>query len=61
MGIEDSGKAHGVFLLNSNAMEYLFTPSPSLTLRSIGGILDFYFIIGDTPMEVTQSYHQVSH
>ena len=59
MGIEESGKAHGVFLLNSNAMEYLFTPSPSLVLRSIGGIFDFYFIIDESPMAVTQKYHQV--
>ena len=59
MGVEDDGKSHGVFLLNSNAMEYLFTPSPSLVLRSIGGILDFYFIIDQEPLAVTKSYHSV--
>jgi maltase-glucoamylase len=59
MGIEENGRAHGVFLLNSNAMEYLFTPSPALILRSIGGILDFYFIIEKSPMAVTQAYHKV--
>lgn len=59
MGIEENGKAHGVFLLNSNAMEYLFTPSPSLVLRSIGGIFDLYFIIEESPMAVTQAYHKL--
>jgi alpha-glucosidase (family GH31 glycosyl hydrolase) len=57
--LENSGKSHGVLLLNSNAMEYSFTPTPSLTLRSIGGIFDFYFIVDNEPKGVLQNYHQV--
>ena len=30
----------------------MFTPSPSLTIRTIGGILDFYFIVDDTSEQV---------
>ncbi len=39
--------------------EYMFTPAKTLTLRTIGGILDFYFIVDDHPEAVLQSYHQV--
>ena len=37
-----SGHMHGVLLLNSNAMDYSFDSTPSLTLRTIGGVLDFF-------------------
>ncbi len=37
----------------------MFTPSPSLTLRTIGGILDFYFVVDETPEMVLQDYHKV--
>nr|XP_026693555.1 LOW QUALITY PROTEIN: lysosomal alpha-glucosidase-like [Ciona intestinalis] len=59
MGIENDGKAHGVFLLNSNAKEIELQPSPALTWRTIGGILDFYVFLGPTPEEVVQQYTQV--
>jgi hypothetical protein len=39
--------------------EYIFTPAQTLTLRTIGGILDFYFVVDDHPESVLQSYHQV--
>ncbi|CAF1070902.1 unnamed protein product, partial [Didymodactylos carnosus] len=51
-----SGNMHGVLLLNSNAMDYSFTPSPSLTMRTIGGILDFYVFMGPEPETVVQQY-----
>lgn len=38
----------------------MFTPSPSLTYRTIGGILDFYFVVDETPEQVLQNYHQVN-
>ena len=38
-----SGHMHGILLLNSNAMDYTFDKSPSLTIRTIGGVLDFFF------------------
>ncbi|XP_033641301.1 lysosomal alpha-glucosidase-like isoform X2 [Asterias rubens] len=54
-----SGRSHGVFLLNSNAMEVAIQPAPALTYRSIGGILDFYIFLGPGPDEVIQQYTEV--
>ncbi|CAD5115204.1 DgyrCDS4198 [Dimorphilus gyrociliatus] len=55
--MEDSiGNTHGVFLKNSNAMDYTLTPLPMLVYRAIGGIFDFYFFMGPTPENVIQQY-----
>ncbi|KAJ8280469.1 hypothetical protein GJAV_G00054930 [Gymnothorax javanicus] len=55
--LEDaSGKSFGVFLMNSNAMEVTIQPAPAVTYRTIGGILDFYIFLGNTPEEVVQEY-----
>ncbi|CAF1330225.1 unnamed protein product, partial [Rotaria sordida] len=51
-----SGQMHGVLLLNSNAMDYSFGPEPSLTIRTIGGILDFFVFLGPSPEQVIQQY-----
>ena len=51
-----SGNMHGVLLLNSNAIDYSFTPTPSLTMRTIGGILDFFVFLGPKPEQVVQQY-----
>ncbi|CAF4979557.1 unnamed protein product [Rotaria sp. Silwood1] len=51
-----SGQMHGVLLLNSNAMDYSFGPEPSLTIRTIGGILDFFVFLGPSPEQVVQQY-----
>ncbi|XP_012576239.1 PREDICTED: maltase-glucoamylase, intestinal [Condylura cristata] len=59
MVVEDDGSAHGVLLLNSNAMDVTFQPLPALTYRTIGGILDFYVILGPTPELVTQQYTEL--
>ena len=40
VGIEADGSSHGVFLLNSNAMEVELQPAPALTWRTIGGELE---------------------
>ncbi|XP_013915888.1 PREDICTED: maltase-glucoamylase, intestinal-like, partial [Thamnophis sirtalis] len=56
MGLEEDGNAHGVLLLNSNGMEVKFQPTPALTYRTIGGILDFYMVLGPTPEQVVQEY-----
>ncbi|XP_069737638.1 maltase-glucoamylase-like [Phaenicophaeus curvirostris] len=56
MGLEEDGSAHGVFLLNSNAMDVTFQPTPALTYRTTGGILDFYVVLGPTPELVVQQY-----
>jgi len=54
--LESDGNTHGVAFINSNAMEYSFTPRPALILRSIGGIFDFYFFSGPEPETVVQQY-----
>ncbi|KAG8201897.1 hypothetical protein JTE90_027375 [Oedothorax gibbosus] len=54
--LEDDGNAHGVLLLNSNAMEMQLHPLPAVTFRTIGGILDFYLFLGPSPEEVIQQY-----
>ncbi|XP_017279452.1 maltase-glucoamylase, intestinal [Kryptolebias marmoratus] len=56
MGLENDANAHGVLLLNSNAMDVTFQPTPALTYRTIGGILDFYMVLGPTPEMVVQEY-----
>lgn len=59
MSLEEEGTAHGVFLLNSNAMEVVLQPAPALTWRTIGGILDFYIFLGPDPNSVVQQYQEV--
>ncbi|XP_078419908.1 sucrase-isomaltase, intestinal [Cetorhinus maximus] len=56
MGLEENFSAHGVLLLNSNAMDVTLQPTPSLTYRTIGGILDFYMVLGPTPENVVEQY-----
>uniref|UniRef100_A0A8D0H5K9 P-type domain-containing protein n=1 Tax=Sphenodon punctatus TaxID=8508 RepID=A0A8D0H5K9_SPHPU len=56
MGLENDGNAYGVLLLTSNGMEVKFQPTPALTYRTIGGILDFYMVLGPTPELVVQEY-----
>ncbi|CAH1273118.1 GAA [Branchiostoma lanceolatum] len=57
--VEEDGQAHGVFLLNSNAMEVILQPAPALTWRTIGGILDFHILLGPDPNSVIQQYWDV--
>ncbi|XP_015428145.1 PREDICTED: LOW QUALITY PROTEIN: putative maltase-glucoamylase-like protein FLJ16351 [Myotis davidii] len=59
MGLEEDGNAHGVLLLNSNAMDVTLQPTPALTYRTTGGILDFYVVLGPTPELVTQQYTEL--
>lgn len=54
--IESDGKAHGVFILNSNAQEVVTGPGPHLVYRTIGGQLDIAFFPGPTPEQVVQQY-----
>ncbi|MBN3305105.1 LYAG glucosidase, partial [Amia calva] len=59
LGMEPGGSAHGVFLLNSNAMDVVLQPAPALTWRTIGGVLDIYVFLGPDPSSVVQQYLEV--
>ncbi|KAG6902075.1 hypothetical protein C0995_004774 [Termitomyces sp. Mi166 len=54
---------HGVFLLNSNGMDIKLTNAggTALEYNVIGGVLDFYFLAGNTtdPTEVAKQYAEI--
>jgi alpha-glucosidase (family GH31 glycosyl hydrolase) len=50
-----NGHAHGVYLLNSNAMDVVLQEG-KLSYKVIGGILDFFFMMGPTPQTVVRQY-----
>ncbi|XP_030064468.1 lysosomal alpha-glucosidase [Microcaecilia unicolor] len=57
--MEGDDSSHGVFLLNSNAMDVVLQPAPALTWRTIGGILDFYVFLGPEPKSVVRQFLDV--
>lgn len=40
-------------------VEVTLQPAPAVTYRTIGGVLDFYILLGDTPEAVVQEFTQV--
>ncbi|KAF2098633.1 putative sucrase-isomaltase [Rhizodiscina lignyota] len=54
------GKAHGVFLGNSDGMDVKINNTEDdgqyLEYNAIGGVFDMYFLAGPTPSEVSQQY-----
>ncbi|KAL4807618.1 Alpha/beta-glucosidase agdC [Aspergillus unguis] len=55
---------HGVFLLNSNGMDIRIDSSDDegqyLEYNILGGVLDFYFLAGPSPKDVSVQYAQVA-
>lgn len=56
-----SDGTHGVFLLNSNGMDVKIDDSDGtyLEYNILGGVLDFYFLAGPTPVQVAKQYAKV--
>jgi alpha-glucosidase (family GH31 glycosyl hydrolase) len=52
------GKAHGVYLFNSNAMDVQLNDE-SLVYNVIGGVIDVFFFVGPTPDDVMRQYQEV--
>jgi alpha-glucosidase len=54
------GGTHGVFFLNSNGMDIMINNTQEsgqyLEYNTLGGVLDFYFVAGPSPIEVAQQY-----
>ena len=59
INIEPDGSANGMWLLNSNAMDILLQPTPAITYRPIGGILDFFLFTGPFPADVVWQYQEM--
>lgn len=63
--IDHRGKngTHGVFFLNSNGMDIKIDKTEDgkqyLEYNAVGGVLDFYFLAGPTPKEVSIQYSEV--
>ncbi|KFA81979.1 hypothetical protein S40288_04394 [Stachybotrys chartarum IBT 40288] len=58
----DTG-SHGVFLLNSNGMDVLINSTSDgqyLEYNTLGGVFDFWFFAGPSPVQVTQQYAAVA-
>lgn len=56
----NSGESSHPFLISLPAFpDVTFQPTPALTYRTTGGILDFYMVLGPTPELVVQEYTAV--
>ncbi|RYP38739.1 hypothetical protein DL767_002479 [Monosporascus sp. MG133] len=55
--------SHGVFFLNSNGMDIMINNTEEsgqyLEYNTLGGVLDFYFMAGPSPIELAKQYAEV--
>lgn len=56
LSFDANSSAHAVYLRNSNAMDIILSPDPSITFRPVGGILDFFIFAGPTPLDAIKQY-----
>lgn len=47
-----------IYLTHCFVAEFILTPAPSYTYRTIGGLLDIYIFMGPTPEKAIAQYHQ---
>ncbi|XP_037793407.1 maltase-glucoamylase, intestinal-like, partial [Penaeus monodon] len=59
--VENDGNAYGLLLLNSNAMDCQLLDYPAISYRTIGGVLDFYMMLGPEPESVVSQYTALIH
>ena len=56
--------SHGVFFLNSNGMDVVIDKDQAgtqyLEYNTLGGVLDFWFFAGPSPVEVARQYAEVA-
>lgn len=61
--VTESGKAHGVLFMNSNAMDVTLTNSETqgntIAIQSTGGLVDIYVFAGPTPSDVVKQFLDV--
>lgn len=58
LDVREGGLSHGVLLLNSNGMDITYNKE-SLTYKVLGGVFDFYFFPGPTPLDVVDQFTQL--
>eukprot|EP00708_Paratrimastix_pyriformis_P002084 GAFH01000823.1.p1 GENE.GAFH01000823.1~~GAFH01000823.1.p1 ORF type:complete len:881 (-),score=284.11 GAFH01000823.1:103-2718(-) len=58
-GTDSNTKAHGVLMLNSNAMDvdYSDKVANALSFKMTGGIVDMFLFTGPAPADVVRQYH----
>ncbi|DBA04866.1 TPA: hypothetical protein N0F65_006868 [Lagenidium giganteum] len=56
--LDDSGQAHGLFMLASNAMEVV-SQREALTFRLTGGVIDLFVFVGPTADQVSEQYTKI--
>ncbi|KAL1434762.1 hypothetical protein MTO96_001660 [Rhipicephalus appendiculatus] len=59
LGVDKARRGYGVFLHNSNALEIVLQPTPAVTFRALGGVLDFFVFAGPTAANVVSQMQHV--